>query len=94
MNRRAFLAASLLTGLTGCVVAAPPPARPPVPAVRYEQIPPPPGERFVWQPGEWHWNGAEYVWRPGHYIEKRVEYHHFVPGHWDNRGFWEPGHWV
>jgi hypothetical protein len=94
MNRRAFLSATLLAGLTGCVVAAPPPGRPPIPVARYEPVPPPPGERVVWQPGEWHWDGHEYVWRAGHYVEKRVDYHRFVPGHWDDRGLWEPGHWV
>jgi hypothetical protein len=94
MNRRVFLSATLLTGLAGCVVAGPPPGRPPIPVAQYEQVPPPPRERVIWQPGEWHWTGGGYAWRPGHYVEQRAEYHHFVPGHWDNRGEWEPGHWV
>jgi hypothetical protein len=91
--RTIILSASVLALLAGCVVA-PPPARPAVPVARVEPIPPPPGERVVWQPGEWHWNGAEYVWRPGRYVERRAEYHRFEPGHWDGRGDWIPGHWV
>lgn len=90
--RRLLACACLTILVAGCVVVQP--SHPPMPAVRVEQVPPPPTERVVWQPGEWHWTGDGYVWRPGHYVERLVVYHRFVPGHWDGNGRWEPGHWV
>jgi hypothetical protein len=90
--RTKFAAAALALTLTGCVAA--PAGPPPVPQARYEPIPPPPAARLVWQPGEWHWNGATYVWVRGHYVERLAYYHQWVPGHWNGAGVWVPGHWV
>ena len=84
--------------LTAC--AQPQGSYPPMPAARREQIPPQPrgGDRYVWQPGHWHWNGRAYDWVPGHYVEYS---HHrggrWVPGHWEQRGreqVWVPSHWA
>lgn len=68
---------------------------PPAPIV--EPLPPPPrGERYVWVPGHWHWNGHRYVWRSGHYAVRPRRYTAWVPAHYDQRpGGWYyvPGHW-
>ena len=90
--RHLVVSATILALLSGCVVAPPP--RPAIPVARVEPVPPPPSERVVWQPGEWHWNGAAYAWRPGHYVERLVAYHRYEAGHWDRFGEWIPGHWV
>jgi hypothetical protein len=97
MRRLAVLATLFTLGI-GSAVAQPPPNYAPVPPPRYEAMPPPRGERFVWQPGHWHWNGYRYVWFPGTYIERRPYYHHWVEGHWVwaprfGRYVWERGHW-
>ena len=60
--------------------------------------PPPPGARFIWEPGHWHWNGVQYVWVGGHYVERRPHYGHYAPGHWIwsprlGRYEWIPAHW-
>ena len=65
---------------------------------RVEVVPPPPGARYLWEPGHWHWNGVAYAWIPGHYITRRAHYAHYVPGHWHwapARGgwVWAPAHW-
>ena len=78
--RTLLLSTILLTGLTGAALAQP--AYPPIPELRPEVIPPPPGARVLWEPGHWHWNGVQYVWLGGHYIQRRPNYVHYVPGHW------------
>lgn len=40
---------------------------PPPPHVAEVPIPPP-GPRYVWQPGYYWWAGARYVWISGHYV--------------------------
>ncbi len=89
----------VLLGLAGCVVAPAPPPYATLPAPRAEIVPPPPGPapKWVWQPGGWHWNGAQYVWLPGHYVERLPTYTRWEPGHWIERGGnweWVPGRWV
>jgi hypothetical protein len=91
--RVTIMSAGLALVLSGCVVASPH-GPPPVPAARYEPVPPPPGPRLVWQPGGWHWNGAGYVWIRGHYVQHLAAYHQWVPGHWAPGGGWVPAHWV
>ncbi|WP_419758209.1 hypothetical protein [Acidisoma sp.] len=69
---------------------------PPLPPPRYEAVPPPPGPRFVWRPGHWHWNGYRYAWFPGHYVPAGPRYGGFIPGHWAyhyGRRVWIPPHW-
>lgn len=95
--RRVVVAAGLLLGLSGCVVATPVASYPPVPPARAEYIPPAPGGRSEWVAGHWRWNGSRYVWIPGRYLVRPVAYTHWVPEHWANRGgawMWVPGHWV
>ncbi|MDE2198709.1 MAG: YXWGXW repeat-containing protein [Rhodospirillales bacterium] len=72
------------------------PPYPPVPPLRAEVVPRPPGPRFVWEPGHWHWNGRAYVWFRGHYIRPYAHRPHYVPGHWVRRGpgwVWLRAHW-
>ncbi len=98
---RRLVAPAALFGLlavAGCVVAPPNPFPPP-PAPRVEVVPPPrPGQvQTIWQPGQWHWNGAGYVWIPGHYVERVVGTSRWEPGHWAlRRGayVWIPGRWI
>jgi hypothetical protein len=97
MRRLAAISAVFLAiGIGSAVAQPPPPAAPPPP--QFEQVPPPPGERVVWEPGHWHWDGVRYVWIGGHYVERRVGYGHYVPGHWRwapglGRYEWIPAHW-
>ncbi|WP_419896597.1 hypothetical protein [Roseomonas sp. USHLN139] len=91
------LAVAGLTVATACAQPAPPPY-PPVPELRREApLPPPPmPERYVWQPGHWHWNGAAYEWIGGRWILRPVRGAEWVHGHWawGNAGWaWVPGHW-
>jgi hypothetical protein len=88
MRRLAAISIIALTIGMGSAVAQPPPPPPPgPPPAQYEAVPPPPGARVIWEPGHWHWNGVRYVWFGGHYVERRPEYGHYVPGHWR----WAPG---
>lgn len=71
---------------------------PPIPPPRYERIPPPPGGRFMWEPGHWHWTGAQYAWIPGRYVPRHPHRGHYVPGHWQfspraGQYVWRPAHW-
>jgi len=70
------------------VEAAPPPER-------AEVQPPPPGPRFTWVRGHWHWNSHEWLWIPGHWDAARPGYE-YVHGHWERRGphwVWIDGYW-
>ena len=96
----AVVAVAMGVLVSGCAVAQPepPPTYAPIPPPRAEVIPPPPGGRLVWEPGHWHWNGAQYVWIGGHYIERRPEYRHYAEGHWvwrprEGGWVWHPAHW-
>jgi hypothetical protein len=70
---------------------------PPPPPPQVEGPPPaPPGARYVWVPGHWHWDGVRYIWRRGHYVIREAGWHEFVPGHWAQRGagwVWIPDGW-
>ena|SRR6185437_1067038 len=96
MRRLAATMAVCLLGIGSAMAQPPPPAGPP--PMRYEAVPAPRGERFVWEPGHWHWNGARYVWFGGRYVERRPHYGHYEPGHWVwsprmGRHEWIPAHW-
>jgi hypothetical protein len=47
----------------------------PIPPPRYEPLPPPPGDRYIREPGHWHWNGVQYVWIGGRYVIHEMRYH-------------------
>ncbi len=91
-----------VVGITGCTVRATAPSvivR--TPEIRVSRPPPPaPGspEVYVWQPGHWHWNGADYMWRAGHYEHRPSATAHWVAAEWVAKpnGSWafHPGHWV
>jgi hypothetical protein len=92
--RPGLFALALTAGLAGAATAQPP--YPPVPEPRIEQVPPPPGERFVWEPGHWHWDGAAYVWIGGHYVLRHRHWGAYEPGRWvlrDGDWVWVPAHW-
>ncbi len=92
--RTALLATTLAAGFAG--VASAQPAYPPIPPPRYEVVPVAPGQRVVWEPGHWHWDGHRYVWFAGHYVDRRPHYDHYIPGRWAPRGgawVWVPAHW-
>ena len=113
MRHAGILVAALLSmvGSTACTVRATAPGvvvrgpevvvstRPP-PPVRIEEVPAPPGpaEVYVWQPGHWHWNGADYVWKPGRYERRPSTTARWVPAEWVAKpnGQWvfHSGHWV
>jgi WXXGXW repeat (2 copies) len=68
-------------------------APPPLPS---ENVPPPPGPAFVWQPGYWQWNNYQYVWVPGHYTQRPTTTAVWIPDHWvQYNGGWMfvPGQW-
>lgn len=71
------------------------PTAPPPP--RVETMPAPPPDRVeTWQPGYWHWNGAEYVWTGGHYVSAPRRGAVWIPGRWEQhpRGWiYIQGHW-
>jgi hypothetical protein len=110
MRLRIYVVAASIAATTlvsGCTVRATAPAvvvrgpevivtRPP-PPLRVEEVPPPPSPSYAWQPGHWHWNGADYVWKPGHYVERPYAAAHWVPPQWVERnGQWvfHAGHWA
>jgi hypothetical protein len=94
-----ILQAALLVGMAagmsltaGAAMAQPAPIPPP----QVEAGPPPvipgPPERWVFEPGHWHWNGVQYVWVPRHWVIRKVGWVHWHAGHWsDHGGVW---HWV
>lgn len=87
---------ALAAGLAGPVLAQPAPYAP-IPPLREELVPPPPGPRYVWAPGHWQWDGAQYVWVGGEYVLRHQGWHRWVHGAWRLRGgawVWVPGHWV
>ena len=96
MARRGVLAAVLTAGLAGTAVAQSESPYPPVPALREERIPPPPGgPRMVWEPGHWHWNGGAYEWVGGQYVHPG-RFSRYIHGRWDRgvRGWvWLRAHW-
>ncbi len=68
----------------------------PVPPLRYEPVPPPPGPQYVWRPGHWRWTGQGYAWTPGRYYVRQRAWHEWVPGHWASRHgtwVWVQPHW-
>jgi WXXGXW repeat (2 copies) len=95
----ATIAAGVVLFGIGTAVAQPPPppGYAPIPAPRYEAVPPAPGPRVIWEPGHWHWDGVRYVWIGGRYVEARPHYHHYAPGRWvaghQGRWVWVPAHW-
>ncbi|MBN1828441.1 MAG: YXWGXW repeat-containing protein [Deltaproteobacteria bacterium] len=44
---------------------------------------------FFWVPG--YWNGA--VWVEGYWRPSVNQGHGWIPGHYDDSGFWLAGHW-
>ncbi len=95
MRSRHLLAATAFALVAfAASVASAQPARIPEPYA--ETPPPPPGARYVWEPGHWHWDGVGWEWHRGHYVIRNVGWHEYVPGHWDQRGphwVWIPAHW-
>jgi len=57
------------------------------PAPRYERVPAP-RAGYVWEAGEWRWNGRRHVWNSGHWERAR-------PGYAYNASRWEErnGRW-
>jgi hypothetical protein len=91
-------AAVFLVGIGSASAQPPPPNYAPVPPPQAEMVPPPPNRHVIWEPGHQHWDGYRYVWIPGHYVERRREYGHYVPGHWvwgprEGRYIWIGAHW-
>ena len=93
-------AAIVLVGIASAIASAqpPPPNYAPIPPPRAETVPPRPGERLIWQPGHWHWDGYRYIWLRGHYVQRRPHYGHYAEGHWAwgprvGRYVWVPAHW-
>ena len=79
------------------VIGSPPP--------HYVEPPPPVRYGYVWAPGYWFWDGRQYVWYAGHWeVERPAEIFvgagwiqgpggwRFVPGHWERRDHFPPGH--
>ncbi len=99
---RVIAAALAVTLMSATAVLAQPAPYAPIPPLQAEpgEPPPRPGppERFVLEPGHWHWNGFRYVWIGRHWIELRPGYGHFIHGHWVVGAYggahWIPGHWV
>ena len=90
------------SGLISFVLAQPPQPTPLPKRVRAEScvvpLPPPPGDRYVWEPGHWHWTGAQYVWFRGEYVIRQVGFHNWVVGRWvwspqAEHWVWRPAHW-
>jgi hypothetical protein len=84
---------ALTAGVPALAMAQP---YPPPPAPRVERIPPPPGQRYAWQPGHWRWNGRQYAWVGGHYWIPPRHFDRYVQGAWVRRGdrwVWVPAHW-
>ena len=86
------------SGLISVVLAQPPQPNGPVPPPRYEPVPSPPGDRYVWEPGHWHWTGAQYAWFRGEYVIRQVGFHNWVVGRWTwspqaEHWVWRPAHW-
>jgi hypothetical protein len=94
--RTMLVALVLTTPLATAAFAQPPLPYPPVPALRAEPVPPPPGASYIWRPGYWHWNGSGYVWVGGRYVIRQPAWHEWIPAGWAWRGgawAWVPGHW-
>lgn len=98
-TRRALVLGGLGTLMAGSIVTASqaqPRPYPPIPPPRFEERPPPPGRRLIWQQGYWHWNGGAYDWMPGHWVRPPRPAAVWVPGRWvARRGawVWAPAHW-
>jgi hypothetical protein len=66
-------------GFHSCPAPAQPPMRDgPIPPPRYEPLPPPPGDRYIREPGHWHWNGVQYDWIGGRYVIHEMRYHQLM----------------
>ncbi len=61
----------------------------------YEQVPPSPGDGFVWIDGYWHWNGEEWVWVGGRWEEQQDGYVYVEPYYTEVEGayIYTPGYW-
>lgn len=99
MKRILAIGAALLIGVGSTIAMAQPAPPAPPPPDRYERVPPPPGGRYVWVPGHWHWNGVRYVWIGGRYVVREAGWGHYEPGRWVwrpgmGRYVWVPAHWV
>jgi hypothetical protein len=84
----------------GEIASASPPVvevTPPAPLNLFERVPPAPGSKYVWLPGEWAWRGRGYVWIPGRYMRPREPNSIWTPGHWalapEGHPTWVEGHW-
>ncbi len=74
----------------------PPRGYEPIPDLRVERVPPPPGPQYIWRPGHWVWNGRGYVWVSGAYLRRQPYWHEWVPGGWVMRHgtwVWVAPHW-
>ncbi len=97
--KRLFASALVLGLLAGATAQGqPPPPYPPIPAPRYERVPPPPGRAYMWEPGHWQWTGVQYAWIDGRYVPRHPSYGRYVPGHWQfspraGHYVWRPAHW-
>lgn len=55
-----------------------------------------PGEKYIWAPGCWKWNGRKWRWIAGYWKRKKEGYNNWVPGKWQKREekwIWIPGYW-
>lgn len=95
MTRTALTALALTAALAGPAAAQY--AYEPIPAPRYEPVPPPPPGAYLWEPGHWRWARGGYAWVPGRYVPQAVGYREFVPGHWQQfrhgPPVWVEAHW-
>jgi len=86
-----LLSAVLITGCGPAYIAVGTRPEPPVYA-----RPLPPGPNYLWIEGEWVWSSGAYVYRRGYWAPPRSHYHHYIPGHWQQRSHgwvWISGHW-
>ena len=55
-----------------------------------------PYPNYVWVDGEWIRSRNGYVYRKGYWAPPRTRYHHYRPGHWEQRRhgwYWVSGRW-
>jgi hypothetical protein len=78
-------------------IFAPPPVAFAPPALPVYDVPPPPAEEMVWQPGFWRWDGYGYFWVPGTWVEAPMTGLLWTPGYWGWNGYayeWHEGYWA
>ena len=66
------------------------------PELRHEDMPPQPGDTYVWVRGYWSWKGR-WVWVPGHWEVPQEGYSAWEPGTWvkvDGGWRWKTGRWT